>query len=86
MLAVAEIEIVRDRITLAHLRLLAESLFGDLVKAVVDIERGVMAIGGELHADEEAVLLDAGSTQGALGGSTSTRPTTALPAGSNSTR
>jgi hypothetical protein len=38
-------------------------LFGDLLKAVVDIDRGVMAIGGELHADEEAILLDAGSSQ-----------------------
>jgi hypothetical protein len=32
-------------------------------KAVVDIERDVMAIGGELHADEEAMLLDDGSQQ-----------------------
>jgi len=36
---------------------------GDMIKAVVDIERGVMAIGGEMHADEEAVLLDDGSRQ-----------------------
>lgn len=36
---------------------------GDMVKAVVDIERGVMAIGGEMHADEEAALLDDGSRQ-----------------------
>ena len=34
-----------------------------MVKAVVDIERGVMAIGGEMHADEEAALLDDGSRQ-----------------------
>lgn len=37
--------------------------FTDLVKAVVDVDRGIMAIGGELHADEERVLLDDGSTQ-----------------------
>jgi len=36
---------------------------GDMIKAVVDIERGVMAIGGEMHADEEAVLLDDGSRE-----------------------
>jgi hypothetical protein len=42
--------------------------FGDMVKAVVDIERGVMAIGGEMHADEEAVLLDDGSRQSDLWG------------------
>ena len=37
--------------------------FGDIIKAVVDIERGVMAIGGDMQADEEAVLLDDGSRQ-----------------------
>lgn len=37
--------------------------FVNLVKAVVDIEKGIMAIGGELHADEEALLLEKGSKQ-----------------------
>jgi len=62
-MAAPEIEIVRGPVSLQHLRSLAEGLFGDLVKAVVDIGAGIMAIGGELHADEEAVLLDAGSSQ-----------------------
>lgn len=48
MLAMADVEIVREHISLAHLCALAESLFGDLVKAVVDVERGVMAVGGEV--------------------------------------
>lgn len=43
---------------------ISKKRFGDMVKAVVDIERAVMALGGELHADEEAVLLDNGSQQG----------------------
>lgn len=30
--------------------------FGDFVKAVVDIEQEIMALGGELHADEEVLL------------------------------
>ena len=60
--------IVRDRISLADLEVIAKAQFGDLVKAVVDIERGVMAIGGELHADEEALLLEDGSTQRHLWG------------------
>lgn len=33
-----------------------------------DVERGIMAIGGELHADEEAVLLDDGGRQADLWG------------------
>jgi hypothetical protein len=65
---VPAIEIVRESVGLAHLRALAEGLFGDLVKAVVDVDRDILAIGGELHADEEALLLDDGSTQASLWG------------------
>ncbi len=39
-----------------------------MVKAVVDVERRVMAIGGELHADEEAALIEDGSAQEHLWG------------------
>lgn len=42
--------------------------FGKLVKVVVDIEKGLMAVGGELHADEEAILLEKGSQQRHLWG------------------
>ena len=42
--------------------------FGEMVKAVVDVEAGIMAIGGELHSDEEAILLDNGSRQSNLWG------------------
>ncbi len=63
-----EIEIIRTAVALEHLRTLAESLFGELVKAVVDVEQGLMAIGGDLHADEEALLLGAGSSQPDLWG------------------
>ena len=34
-----------------------------MVKASVDIGRGVMAIGGELHSDEESLLLEDGARQ-----------------------
>ena len=47
---------------------MAKALFGNLVKAVVDVERGVMAVGGELHSDEEALLLEDGSEQRDLWG------------------
>ncbi len=55
------IEIIRRPISRARLSSLAEAQFGDMVKAVVDVERGVMAIGGELQADEEAALMEDGS-------------------------
>jgi len=62
------IEILRRLTTRARLAALAEGQFGDMVKAVVDVERGVMAIGGELHSDEEAALIDDGSAQAHLWG------------------
>lgn len=57
------IRIIREPITLDELRSLAHGQFGDFVKVVVDVRMGVMAIGGELHADEEALLLEQGSRQ-----------------------
>ena len=57
-----------ERIVLADLAAMAETQFGDLVKAVVDVERGLMAVGGELHSDEEALLLEDGSAQRNLWG------------------
>jgi len=50
------------------LRRLAERHFQDMVKFVADIDRGVAAVGGELHADEEALLLENGSRQEHLWG------------------
>lgn len=47
---------------------MAEQMFGNLVKAVVDIEKEIMAVDGELHADEEALLLEKGSKQQNLWG------------------
>ena len=60
--------VVTDRISKEKIEELSRSRFGDMVKAVVDIAKGVMAIGGELHADEEQVLLDSGSSQNNLWG------------------
>ncbi|MDE0404105.1 MAG: DUF5674 family protein [Nitrospira sp.] len=63
-----EIILVRDIIDRTTLRDVAGRQFGDMVKAVVDVEAGMMAIGGELHSDEEAILLDNGSRQSNLWG------------------
>jgi hypothetical protein len=53
--------VLAGRIDRAALRRLVTSGFGDMVRFVVDVRRGVVAIGGELHADAEQILLDAGS-------------------------
>ena len=52
----------------SELARLAEEQFGDWIKAVVDVSRGVMAVGGDLHADDEATLLGEGSSQRDLWG------------------
>ncbi len=56
-----EIKVIRDAVTRNDLQEMARQQFGDMVKAVVDVEQGTMAIAGELHSDEEAILLDQGS-------------------------
>lgn len=56
------------RLDPAELRRLAEAFFEDMVKYVVDVRRGVAAVGGEMHADGEQVLLEDGSRQEDLWG------------------
>lgn len=56
-------EIVADVLELAKLKNMAADGFGNLVKAVVDIEREAVAIDAELHSDLEALLLENGSKQ-----------------------
>lgn len=61
-------EIITEAIALARLREMAERKFGDMVKAVVDVKKEIMAIDGELHSDEEGLLLENGSSQTSLWG------------------
>jgi hypothetical protein len=51
-----KIKIIKEPIKKNELVAMANEKFGNLVKAVVDVRQGIMAIGGELHADEEVVL------------------------------
>jgi hypothetical protein len=60
--------IVTTPITKKDLEAIAQNQFGDFVKAVVDVAKNIMAIGGDLHADEEALLLENGSEQKDLWG------------------
>lgn len=52
------IHIIKEPITKAELAEMAKEEFGDVVKAVVDVEQGIVAVGGELHADEEVLLME----------------------------
>ncbi len=53
-----DIRVIKNPISLSLLFEIAQERYGDLVKAVVDVEQGIMAVGGEFHADEEVVLIE----------------------------
>lgn len=61
-------KLVDKKIKLDELGLMAEKMFGNLVKAVVDINKEIMMLDADLHADEEAFLLEHGSSQKDLWG------------------
>lgn len=65
---VPDIVVARERIAPVVLRTLVQRHFETMVKFVADVELGVAAVGGELHADEEALLLELGSAQENLWG------------------
>jgi hypothetical protein len=48
-----------ETVSREELKKMAE-MFGDLglVKVVVDVEQGIMAVGGEFHADEQTTLIE----------------------------
>lgn len=54
--------------TIDDLKQMAADMFGNLVKAVVDVDRGLLAVDAELHSDLEALLLENGSKQNSLWG------------------
>jgi hypothetical protein len=62
------IRVIDRPIERAELARLVGQPFPDMIKFVVDLERRLVALGGELHADAEAVLIEQGSRQEALWG------------------
>lgn len=61
-------QIITDPITLEELQTLANHLFENMVKAVVDVDKERLAVDAELHSDLEALLLESGSKQKDLWG------------------
>lgn len=56
-----DIRIVSDTITEAEIREIAREFYGSIIKGVADIEREVLALGGEYHSDALDILIDNGS-------------------------
>ena len=54
-------QIVKDKISINKLKQMAEKSFGNLVKAVVDVEKKIMVVDADLHSDQEELLLKQGS-------------------------
>lgn len=62
-------KIMTEPISMTELMEQSEVVFGaEMVKAVVDIERNMLAVDAELHADLEEMLLQEGSRQQDLWG------------------
>jgi hypothetical protein len=55
--------IIREPATVEQVRQMGEAFGGALIKLAVDVARGILAGGGELHADCERALLEDGGRQ-----------------------
>lgn len=62
------IQIVREPVLKSLVEEYSQAWFGDMVKIVVDTERRILSLGGELHSDGEKLLLEDGSHQANLWG------------------
>ena len=63
-----EIRIIKEKITKEQLKKFAQEGYDNMLKAVVDIKKEIMALGGELHSDAKDLLLEQGSKQESLWG------------------
>lgn len=61
-------KIINDTIHIDELKAMSVKMYGDFVKAVVDVQKEMMAIDVEMHADAEQLLLEQGSRQQDLWG------------------
>lgn len=62
-------KVLQEEVTRAELLSEAENVLDEvMIKAVVDIKRGVVAVDAQLHADLEKFLLENGSAQDDLWG------------------
>lgn len=61
-------KIIKDKLTIDELRLLARAGLRYMVKAVVDVETEALAVDAELHANLEGLLMENGSDRKNLWG------------------
>jgi len=51
-------KIVKDKIGIAELKEMSKKMFGGLIKAMVDIEKEIMAVDAPMHADLLEFLIE----------------------------
>ncbi|TSC95088.1 MAG: hypothetical protein CEN87_100 [Parcubacteria group bacterium Licking1014_1] len=51
-------KIVKDKIEITELKEMTKRMYENLVKAVIDIEKEIMAVDAELHVDLEQFLIE----------------------------
>lgn len=61
-------KIISQALSFTELKQMADHFFGNLVKAVVDVDKEMIAVDAQLHSDLEALLLENGSKQKDLWG------------------
>lgn len=57
-----------NKLSIAELDEMAQNMYGNLVKAVVDIEKNLLVVDAPMHVDQEQFLLESGSEQKNLWG------------------
>lgn len=57
------IKIVKDKISTEELEAIGQEFYQSIIKGVVDIEKQIVAFGGEYHIDASEILINNGSSQ-----------------------
>ena len=58
-----QIKLIKNTISIDYLKELTKQNYGEMIKGVVDLEKNILALGGEMHADAEQFLFEQGSKQ-----------------------
>lgn len=68
MSEMGEIQVITSPITRAEAHRIGKPWYTEMVKGVVDIDKGIVALGGEYHMDANMVLIGQGSDQSMVWG------------------
>jgi len=53
-----EITVVKNKLPINEIKKLAENSYGTIIKVAVDVEKGILAAGGEWHSEEQSILVE----------------------------